>query len=398
MENNSSSKRIVFIDWLRFIVVFSLIPFHAAISYTGGGNVFVYDEHIRTSIKNGTLTWNAGPAFMRYFTMFFDNWFMHLLFLIAGITTALALCKRTPQEYVQERSRRLLWPYTIGILTVIPAQSWLRALCFNRFDGNFFAFYPHFFNGINQGPSSVGNFEWGHFWFLIYLFVFSMISLPLFMKIIQKEKSSIVYKTAAAISNGKGVFLFAIWFSILEAAFRPGWPGFQNLINDWANFSVYLSFFILGFIVGRFNSVLESIERNRHIALFLGIFAFLCRITIYRICTVEDGYTIANMVVQGFRGVASYGFVLAAIGYGKKLLDSESKCMNLIRDISFPLYFLHFFFVSAITYLLIGTGLSIWFRWFITIISTSCIILLFTLLARYIPLLRNFFSLSKPQK
>jgi glucans biosynthesis protein C len=397
LEEISTSKRIVFIDWLRFIVVFLLIPFHAAISYTGGGNVFVYDEHIRTSIENGTLTWNAGPAFMRYFTMFLDNWFMHLLFLLAGITTALALCKRTPLEYVQERFCRLLWPYTIGILTVIPAQSWLRALCFGRFNGNFFAFYPHFFNGINQGPTSVGNFEWGHFWFLIYLFVFSMISLPLFMKIIQKGKGSIIYKTAMAISNGERVLLFAVWFSILEAAFRPGWPGFQNLINDWANFSVYLSYFILGFIVGRFTSVLESIERNRHKAFFLGFSAFLCRIIIYRICTVQDGYTIANIVVQGFRGAASYGFVLAAIGYGKRLLNNESKYMNLIRDLSFPLYFLHFFFVSAVTYLLIGTGLSTWFRWFITIISTSCIILLFTLPARHIYLFRNFFGLNKVQ-
>lgn len=38
------NKRLFYLDWLRFFVV--LIPFHGAVSFTGGGDVYVYHPEI----------------------------------------------------------------------------------------------------------------------------------------------------------------------------------------------------------------------------------------------------------------------------------------------------------------------------------------------------------------
>ncbi len=35
------TRRLAYLDWLRFLVVLSLAPFHAALSYTGFGVVYV---------------------------------------------------------------------------------------------------------------------------------------------------------------------------------------------------------------------------------------------------------------------------------------------------------------------------------------------------------------------
>jgi hypothetical protein len=34
---------------------------------------------------------------------------------------------------------------------------------------------------------------------------------------------------------------------VFETLLRPIYPGKQTLVNDWANFTVYLTFFILGY-------------------------------------------------------------------------------------------------------------------------------------------------------
>ena len=72
---------------------------------------------------------------MRYFTIFMDNWFMHLLFLVSGVGAALSLKKRTAGRFMAERANRLLLPLLVGTLLFISVQSWLRALSFGTFPG-----------------------------------------------------------------------------------------------------------------------------------------------------------------------------------------------------------------------------------------------------------------------
>jgi len=82
----SPRGRLAYIDWLRFLVVLSLAPFHAAISFTGMGSVYVYDTSIRDMFLARGMPIIIGPAVLMYFTVFLDNWFMNLLFFVSGIS------------------------------------------------------------------------------------------------------------------------------------------------------------------------------------------------------------------------------------------------------------------------------------------------------------------------
>ncbi len=391
-----ASGRLSYLDWLRFLVVLSLAPFHAALSYTGMGVVYVYDTPIRTLILAGKDTWNAGPWIMKMFTVFMDNWFMHLLFLVSGAGAALSLKKRTPGAFIGERASRLLWPLLAGILLVIPAQAWIRSLSFGTFTGGLVSFYPRFFNGIYAGPGSTGNFEWGHLWFLVYLFVFSALALPLFSAVGRKGESSRLVSLAGKLAGGAGILLPALWIGILEAVFRPGWPGFQNLVNDWANFTVYLSFFILGFFAVKSAALLEAMERNRHLALGLGMAAFIARLQVYNLIPYAPGWSLVEVLSSALRGVAAWLLVVAVMGYGRRHLNKESAALGAARDLSFPLYVLHFLPLTAVTYLLLGSGLSVWARWSISVAASWLSVAAFTAAARWVPGLRGFLSIRKP--
>ena len=247
-EAVSPDGRLACLDWLRFLVVVFLAPFHAAISFTGMGSVYVYDTPVRDTLLAGARPAGAGPRVLTEFTVFMDSWFMHLLFLVSGIGAAFSLRKRSGARFLGERCNRLLLPLLFGTVLVVSVQSWLRALAFGRFSGGFFAFFPSFFNGINLGPLSSGNYDWGHLWFPAYLFVFSALALPLFLSLRRKGEGSRLLSAARRFTALPLLLLPALWTGLLEPLFRPGWPGSLNLVSDWANFTVYLSFFLAGYL------------------------------------------------------------------------------------------------------------------------------------------------------
>ena len=392
----SPRGRLACMDWLRFIVVLSLAPFHAAISFTGMGSVYVYDKPVRDMLLAGATPVGVGPIALTAFTVFMDNWFMNLLFFASGIGATLSLRKRNGAQFLGERCNRLLLPLLVGTVLVISFQSWLRALAFGRFAGGFLAFLPSFFNGFYTGPRGAGNFDCGHLWFFAYLFVFSALALPLFLSIQQKAEASRLLSVARRFAAMPLILVPALWTGFLEALFRPGWPGTLNLINDWANVTGFLSFFLAGYAAGSAPELLQAIEKYRLAALSLGVTAFLARIAVYAVAAVPDGYNTANVVSQAFRGIAAYGLVMAAMGYGQHYLNGQSRMLGIARDLSFPLYILHYAPLTAATYLLLNSGLSIWTRWILAVAASWSFVALFTYLARFIPPVRDFFGIRQP--
>ena len=398
-DGSQSGERLAYLDWLRFFVVLSLAPFHGALSYTGIGTVYVYDDPVRDAIRlHEPIFGRFGPDALRMFTVFMDNWFMHLLFFIAGIGAAISLRRRNAGAFVSERTDRLLKPLALMTLIAIPVQAWLRALDFGTFSGGLFAFYPHFFNGINSGPGSPGNFDYGHLWFLLYLFVFSAIALPLFGRWQRTGSPTLRVSETPGAALAACILAPALWVGALEAVFRPGWPGFQNLVNDWANFTVYLSLFVFGYLAGYDRKMTEAIERYRFVALALGLLAFFLRLACYRWFPVGNGYDVFNMLAQFFRGLAAWGLVAAAIGFGRRHLTATGWSLGVARDLSFPLYLLHLVPLSAATYLLLGSSLGIWSRWAISVAVAWVTVAACTFLFRYIPPLQSFFTIRPPQR
>jgi hypothetical protein len=396
-DRPQGAERLAYLDWLRFIVVLALAPFHAALSYTGFGYVYVYDDPVRDAVLEGRgLFGHFGPDELRMFTVFLDNWGMHLLFFVSGMGAVRSLRKRSAAAFVGERATRLMLPYLVILLTLVPIQSWFRALDFKTFSAGFFAFYPHFFNGVTTGPGSPGNFDWGHLWFLVYLFVFSVIAVPLF---------GAWQRRGVPTSRGPGTPRFALagwvlapalWIALLEAVFRPGWPGSLNLVSDWANFTVYLSCFVFGYMAGADPRLAETAERIGFAALALGLVAFAARIASYRWFSVGDGYQTFNVLAQFLRGLAAWCLVVAAIGLGRKYLKATGRSLGIARDLSYPLYLLHYAPVTAATYFLLDSGLGIWPRWALSVLLTWATVALCTFVFRFIPPLRSLFGIRAP--
>lgn len=80
-----------YIDNMRWIIILLLIPYHAAMAWNIWGEpTYIYFE------SNKTIS---------SIVVFFSPYLMPLMFLIAGVSTRLALQKRTIGQYVLERAK-----------------------------------------------------------------------------------------------------------------------------------------------------------------------------------------------------------------------------------------------------------------------------------------------------
>jgi peptidoglycan/LPS O-acetylase OafA/YrhL len=313
------------LDWLRVLAVLLLLYFHtAAIFYTGELGEFY--------VKN-----DQSSHAMSCFITFVHQWHMPLFFLLSGAGSWFALSLRSPGQYVQERFKRLFIPFLFGTLVLVPPQVYYRLLSNPTYQNSYLQFYPQFFNGIRPR----GNFEWSHLWFVIYLFVFSLIALPLFLHL-KGAGAHLLSKLSVDMERPGAILLLALPLAAIEGALRPRWPGFQNLYDDWANFCLYLLYFIYGYLICSDARFGQAIDRHLKITLVLAVISMLALFGLWRTDSLpERGYSLGYILYQLFRGFDSWFWVVALLGLGRRYLNFNTKLLQYASVASYPFYLLH---------------------------------------------------------
>ena len=160
---------------------------------------------------------------------------MPLFFVLSGMASFMALGYRSASKYVVERFSKLLIPAAFGILTLIPFTTYITRLS----RGETISFISHYtvffrFDG-NDLSGYYGTLTPAHLWFLIFLFMFSFIGLPLFLSL------------RRPIQAGKLEFL-AKPFALLLLGLPLTLAASADILGD-KNPIVYFLFFFYGFIL-----------------------------------------------------------------------------------------------------------------------------------------------------
>ena len=82
--------RLYYVDWLRVLVVLSLIPYHAALTYTGLGDIY-----IKTQINDIRVL----PFLILSVPL--GSFFMTLLFFLSGISAYYSFQYRVRTSYLK---------------------------------------------------------------------------------------------------------------------------------------------------------------------------------------------------------------------------------------------------------------------------------------------------------
>jgi glucan biosynthesis protein C len=260
------------VDWLRVIAVFSVIALHSAVIFSFGQFNVQHTQH--------TLTVDTIDIYL-------SIWVIPLLFVLAGAATKFALDRRTPKEYRSERVKRLLVPFGIWFVVPFVAANVFGWDFLFQLPGN-----PRF--AFGGGYVVVGT---GHLWFIFYLFVFSLIALPLFVFLRTPAGVRIISWLAHMCEKPGVIFLLAVPLLGISRADND-----NNLLRLF-----YLFYFIYGFIIFSDARFGRAIDKQAWYALVAGVVLVVIFVFVTETKTHIDSrvYRILDVFSRWFWVIAS---------------------------------------------------------------------------------------------
>jgi peptidoglycan/LPS O-acetylase OafA/YrhL len=281
---------------------------------------------------------------------FIGLWHMPLLFLLAGWSAAGALRSRGVGGFLRERASKLALPLLAGCVLLAPGIKYLelrggqdlnhRGLFVSPevrdsirsllpvdlplaepFDEGFLEFLPTFFSDLDR-------FAWSHLWFLAYLLVFTLVLLPVFVRLLARPPAN---------ARPARLWLYApiLPLALVQLTLRERFPGPYNLYRDWANVAFFATFLASGFALALAPGLEERLREEWRRLLALGIAA-----TGVLLAAVLGAFSAAPVVLVG-SAVAGWCFVAALLGFARGRVARSGPRLRYLTESAFAIYVLH---------------------------------------------------------
>ncbi len=362
------SERKHYLDNIRWITVIIVIIYHIIYMFNCSG-VF------------NNFPIESDYPILDSFCVFVYPWFMCLLFIVSGISSRLALSKRTTKEFIRDRRKRILLPSICGIFI----YGWIATYITNQFTDTF--------DGNGDNIPAIAKyiiyalFGIGPLWFAHVVFVGSL--LLIIVKKIDKDD-----KFWNKCGNTGYIVLLLLTAAVWGSSFILNAP----LIEVY-RFGIYLFMFFLGYFVFSHDEVIEKLKK---IAVPLGIAALAAGIG-YTVFYYGKDYTQKAILKGAFTNIYLWLMCLAVLGISARFLNFNNKFTSYMNKNNFAFYVLHY------TVLVVSAYLSVTYvkptvfavNYIVMIVSSLTILPLLTEIIKRIPVLRKIvlgISKQKNQK
>jgi surface polysaccharide O-acyltransferase-like enzyme len=355
------------LDWLRVLGVLLLVPFHVAL-------IFVLDPYtimyIRDTVNSRVLAEATG---------FIHMWHMPMLFMISGAATYFALGHRSAGGYIRERFLRLFIPLAFGILTFVPLTIYIQhSQRLSLREG-----YAGFFHiDLNQLDGMNGTFTPAHLWFILYLFVFSLVGLPIFQWLRSEKGRTVTQRLGTAMQTPLGLTVLGIPLTLAAAT---GILGAMNPLY-------YFLIFFFGFVFASDVRYQKSIDALTWVALAYGIGETAINIIfpIRNFAPWTPQWMILGLTYQMGRWLLT----LAALGLGHRFLNRTNKVLQYASEAAMPFYLLHMTFSVVMGYFVIQLQMPVAVKYPLIVLVATGLTLVASVLVRRWNITRWLFGMK----
>ena len=373
----SKNERKYFIDWLRIGLIISVFFFHV-------GMIFRPEQwHVNSA---------ESFAFLDPIMWWLHLWRMPLLFLVSGVGTYYAIGHRSSWQYVKERFRRLYIPFTFGFFTLVPLMVYVERI--PKYN-SFLEFLPHMFDG---GPYPAGNISWHHLWFILYLFIISLLIAPVLNYTKSGHYNMVRGRLIAIISKKMGLNWLLPIIIISQLILRQYFPNSTHaLYNDWAYFTYYLLFFVSGFMLFTSDKIINALAKDRRSYLYQTL---VFTILLFALPSIFGESSIVQDYSRGITEmVISLSCGLTAIGYFKRYFNKDHQYRKVLNEAIYPFYLLHQPALIFVGYVVLQWEISYASQAIlITLLSLLSIIVSYWFVIRKFNMLRIAFGMKKKVK
>lgn len=161
------------------------------------------------------------------------------------------------------------------------------------------------------------------------------------------------------------ILFFLLPVIVAEVVFRPGWPGFQNLVDDWANVCSFFIYYLLGFFLVKFNELRQQILKKYPLFLFTGIVLSIVRLIFSSFTSYSWGYNAYSQIFTLLYTVCQICLIIGFLGLAEFKFNKGNALLKKLQTISFPFYILHFIPITISSYFLLKTDLNVYLQFLI---------------------------------
>jgi len=380
MTNVVSSRRYD-LDWLRVLAILVVFLYHSTRFFNLG------DWHIKNI---NTYLW------VEIWNVFATSWMMPLFFIISGASLFYAVGKSGgwPRFYV-DKFLRLMIPVLFATVTHSALQVYLERLTHGQFSGSFVAFLPHYFDGLYLGIGMPGNFAFHgmHLWYLLFLFLYSLICYRLFVWLAGRGQG-ILHRVTSLFAKPGLIYLgFSLPLVVMKALIPQSVLAVGN--GGWG-FLYYIWFMIAGFIIVSSSRLQQHIVNQRRISLPLGAglsaaYLFL----VFSPSRVVLAAGISDWMYALLSFFSTWCWLFAILGFGMRYLAFDRPLLRHANEGVLPFYILHQTVLLCVGYFVMTLDIHDAAKWAIVCFGSFFVILaLYTLFVRKIELLRFLFGMK----
>jgi hypothetical protein len=299
----------------------------------------------------------------------------------------------------------------VGLFILLPPQAYFEAVTNEGYTGTFWEYLPGYYSSLPAdilgiAPRELHDAQFlvpfgfsGHLWFLRYLFLISLVTLPLLLYLKTEPGQRWIERLAGWSDRRGGIFLFVIPLALVLICLRFLFRGGRT----WADFLWYAIFFLIGYIMAADNRFTNSIKRHGWVCLILWIVGFssvglIAGVLGYDLYPGMEPFSLVYVLVQILWSITSLSAVVFMLSLGAKYLNYRNKVLAYGNEAVLPFYLLHQTVILCVGWFVIRWAMGIVPKYLIiAAVSFVLIMALYELLVRRFNIVRFFFGM-RPKK
>jgi glucan biosynthesis protein C len=323
-----------------------------------------------------------------------EIWMMPLIFLISGASIFYAMDKGGAGKFFKDKVLRLLVPLLVVVFTYASLQVYLERITHGQFTGSYFAFLPHYFEGVYLDTGGDGNFACHgmHMWYVMILFIYCLIFYPLFCwckgsgrGVLEKLGDILASPWIMWLALTFPIFLLDHWVDDTDWAFGSGgWP-----------FLYYIFFLLYGFVIVSHERLQANIRRARWIYLAVGL--------VLSAVYVFLGANVANPAIAPWENelgdplyfLSACTLLPAFLGFAMQYLTKNTPFLKYTGEAVLPFYILHQTVLLVVGYFVVRWAIPDLAKWAIIFVCSFAVIMaLYEFVVRRFNLMRVLFGMK----
>ncbi|WP_413299494.1 acyltransferase family protein [Bacillus sp. 1P10SD] len=363
-------KRQFDLDWIRVLATLAVFIYHC----------FMFFNPWAWLVKNN----KTDPTYITAVALFMSSWLMPIFFTVSGMNSYYALKKRSGNEYMMERLARLGVPLLFGVMILTPPQVYMERVSHGQFSGSFFTWFPQYFNGVYLDIGGTGNFAFVglHLWYLLVLLIFSIITLPLFLK-----KKPAITKELKSYQLYLMTIPLMIVSTFVDVVRLAGW-----------DITFYLILFLFGYFILTKESFKKVIQKLLPINLVIAVCTTIFFVYGFFSDMSSTGF-IAAMVFASIKALNCWTLILVIFAVAEKHLSFSNKWLSYSSQASMPFYVLHQPVIVTLGFFIADETWSIPVKLIFLMVTAFCIImLLYHFIISKVAILRILFGIKGEKK